>query len=498
MTRPMPNYRFIFKAAAVMLCFAGLARAQSTRPAGAFPDGAFPDGARAEPPGLRRVQERMSQLGLTDDQKVQFQAIKDEIAETVRGMGPELKNLSPDERREKVKSALGDVREKMMSILTPEQKKKLREAGPLAQPVPGGVNAGPATRPAVTAGPETPMIDRVRQAVIALGLTPEQKTQVDAIFEDASTQAAQIRKDAINGGVNGDRKTLRDKVQDLTTATREKLAAVLTPEQRAKLKETAPAGPGGRGAGLGLGGRKRAGKTDAPATRPATGDANPMNDGGMDGGRANPKNAGSNTPDTTAAKAAAVSSQAKTASPATQPVAAKVAANPAVKIAIGSPAPAFVATRLSGTEATNKSFTGKPLVLAFGSLTSPSFRDRLAKLEAVKKRYTGRANVVVVYTKEAHPADGWQVERNRDDKIEINAPTTMKDRLALAAKLKDMSKTSLDIVVDGMDDATLAAFGGSVEGAVVLTPLGTVLGTQTFCDPSGLPRMIDDALKAKN
>ena len=469
MTRLMPNYRFLLIAAVVMLGVAGLAEAQTTRPAG---------GARGEPPGLQRMQERMNQLDLTDDQKVQFQAIKDEVAETIRGMAPQLKNLSPDERREKMKSALGDVREKMMSILTPEQKKKLREAGPLAQQVPGGATTAPSGGP----GQDTPMINRMRQAVVALGLTPEQKTQVDTIFDDASKQAIELRKEAA-GGAKGDRKDLREKVQELTKTVREKLAAVLTPEQQAKLKETMPAGAGGRGAGLG-GGRKRGDKADAPATQPTMGDANTMND--------------SNTPNTTAAKAAAVSSQAKNAQPATKPVAAKVAAKIDGKIAVGSPAPAFTATRLSGTEATNKSFTGKPLVLAFGSLTSPSFRDRLAKLEAVKKKYTGRANVVVVYTKEAHPADGWQVERNRDDKVEINAPTTMKDRIALAAKLKDMSKTSLDIVVDGMDDAMLNNFGGSVEGAVVLTPLGTVLGTQTFCDPSGLPRMIDDALKAKN
>ncbi|MDB5325066.1 MAG: Iodothyronine deiodinase [Phycisphaerales bacterium] len=488
MSNPMPNYRFFFITAAVMLGIAGLARAQTTRPAG----------GRAEPPGLQRMQERMSQLDLTEDQKVQFQAIKDEVAETIRGMGPELKNLSPEDRREKMKSALGDVREKVMSILTPEQKKKLREAGPLAQQVPGGPTTVPSTGPAQTkssgaAGQDTPMINRMRQAVVALGLTPEQKTQVDTIFDDASKQAIELRKEA-TGGAKGDRKDLREKVQEMTKGVREKLAAVLTPEQQAKLKESMPAGAGagGRGAGLG-GGRKRGEKADAPATQPAMGDANTMNDGGMNG-TANANSSGSNTPNTTAAKAAAVSSQAKTAQPATNPVAAKIAA----KVVVGSPAPAFTATRLSGTEANNKSFTGKPLVLAFGSLTSPSFRDRLPKLELLKKKYNGRANVVVVYTKEAHPADGWQVERNRDDKVEINSPTTMKDRLALASKLKDMSKTSLDIVVDGMDDAMLSAFGGSIEGAVVLTPAGTVLGTQTFCDPSGLPRMIDDALKAKN
>ena len=481
MTNPMPNYRFLLAAGALMLCIAGLARAQTTRP----------DRGAAEPPVFQRMQERLADLNLSDDQKVQFQALKDEVAETMRGMAPQLKDLSPEDRRAKVRASLGDVREKMMSILTPEQKQKLQAGGPLAQQTPGAT-----TRPG---GRETPMISRMRQAVLALGLTPEQTTQVNTIFDDAAARAIELRQQAAgNKGDKSERKDMRAQIQDLNKKIHEKLAAVLTPDQQAKLKETMPAGGGrgGRGkAGLGKAGKpgaeKGGEKADAPATQPAA-DAGAMTGsmtGTADDGMMTTPPTG-----TTAAKAAGVSSQANT--PAASKSDAKSAA--AKPVAVGSPAPAFTATRLSGTEATNKSFTGKPLVLAFGSLTSPSFRDRLPKLEAVKKKYNGRANVIVVYSREAHPADGWQVDRNRDDKVEINSPTTMKDRLALAAKLKDLSKTSVDIVVDDMNDATLAAFGNTSEGAVVISPMGTVVGTQTYCDPSGLPHLIDDALKAKS
>ena len=200
MRNPMPNYRFLLTAGALMLCIAGLARAQTTRPAG----------PAAGPPMLQRMQERIDQLNLTDDQKVQFQALKDEVAETMRGMGPQLKDLSPEDRRSKMRAAMGDVREKMMSILTPEQKQKLRDGGPLAQQVPGQT---PTTRPG---GQEAPMINRMRQAVLALGLTPDQTTKVNDIFDDAAKRAIELRQQAAEDkGDKGARKDLRGQVQDL-------------------------------------------------------------------------------------------------------------------------------------------------------------------------------------------------------------------------------------------------------------------------------------------
>jgi Spy/CpxP family protein refolding chaperone len=456
MTTPFPNYRFILTAGLLMALFAALAEAQ-TRPAR--------EGREAGPPQLRGLQERISQLNLSDDQKVQFQAIKDEIAETIKGLGKGVKDLPPAERREKLQAALGDVREKFMSILTPEQKQQFAAQArngqrPLAQEQPGEMAT---TRPAeakvpgkrAAAGGEPPMLARLRENVEALDLTPDQKTKVDAIFKDAADKARELRKEAAGQENRG---AMRDKVQELTQGLREKLAGVLTPEQREKLRENLPAREGRRlGDGQREGQRKGA---DPPATKPSDANAN------------------HSTPDAAAAKAAAGSL-------------------PADVIAVGSPAPAFTLSRLNGSELSSKSLLGKPTVLAFGSLSSPSFRDRLPKLEQLKNKYRSRANVIVVYTKEAHPADGWQVERNRDDKVDITAPTTTKDRIALATKLRDLSKTSLDIAVDDIDDPTLHAFGDKINGAIVLSPTGLIAGVQTYCDPSGLGRMIDESFKVK-
>ena len=330
----------------------------------------------------------------------------------------------------------------------------------------GLADAAPATRPAdartpgrhplrdlragkngATTSPadgDGPMIARLRQALGTLDLTPEQKEKTDALLADANTQAKAIREQAA-----GDRDAARDKAKELAQSLRPKLAAVLTPEQKQKLAEQMP------GLRNGAAGGKREERRQ-----------------NRDGKKADD------------------------APPATQPAAADAPA--ANTPAVGNVAPAFTLRRVgSGAEVTNKSFTGKPLVLAFGSLSSPPFRDRLPRLETLRNQYRGRAAVLVVYTREEHPADGWQVERNKDDKIEVNQPTTLDERVALATQLRDRTKTTLEIAVDDPTDAVATAYGSRPQGAAVINRFGRIVGTQTFCDPSGLGRMIDEALIAK-
>lgn len=80
-------------------------------------------------------------------------------------------------------------------------------------------------------------------------LTADQKTKITAILE--KTQQA---RQALRGG-GGDQQANMAKMQELMTATRKDIRAVLTDEQKAKFPEVAPAG-GRRGGG---GGGKKAG-----------------------------------------------------------------------------------------------------------------------------------------------------------------------------------------------------------------------------------------------
>ena len=72
-----------------------------------------------------------------------------------------------------------------------------------------------------------------RAALAKLDLSADQQTKVDGILADAKAQLQALRGE----GKTGDRAALRDKVRTILRETHDKLAAVLTPEQKAKLRE---------------------------------------------------------------------------------------------------------------------------------------------------------------------------------------------------------------------------------------------------------------------
>ena len=402
-------------------------------------------------PQVRRFQDALAKLTLTDEQKKQVDQVRQEFAEQARDLAPTLKGLPPDERRQKLQSLTADARDKLKDVLTPEQMQQLRTG---MQAEKQGRQEKAADRPSGRkpladlkqgeTAEDGPAIQRVRAALATVGLTDDQKAKTDKILDDA---AAETRDRA-----GQDPAAAREKAGPVIKRVADQLAAVLTDEQKGKLAEAMPRlgkalGAKGDGKGRGKGGGKKATKPDdgSPSTRPAAG-------------------------------------------PAAGPVAAAVAG-------IGAPAPAFALTKLNGVAVTNKTYAGKAVVLVFASLTSPSLRDKLPGLQTLANRDRSRTAVLLVYTREAHPSDGWQVDRNADEHVEIAQAQTAPDRLAAAKRLRDESKTTLEIAVDGMDDATAAAYAAASDTAVVVGPTGAVAGRQRWCDPSGLARLVEESLK---
>ena len=64
----------------------------------------------------------------------------------------------------------------------------------------------------------------------------------------------------------------------------------------------------------------------------------------------------------------------------------------------------------------------------------------------------------MVYIREAHPEDGWQVPQNERQGIKIKQPTTEKERTDVAHKACTLLKISLPTLVDGMDDKVNQAY----------------------------------------
>jgi len=425
-----------------------------------------------EPHLMGRLDRALSGMDLTADQKQQIEQVKAEAAETMRPMLKGLKNLPPEERRQKVQEALSGVRDQLKSILTPDQMQQLqtklqseRRGGgeafqqnaqiapkdaPSTQPSEAPADTAKRGRRAQAGGP---MLQRLGDALGKLDLTADQKTKTDALLADVSEKMTKIREGAKDDQPNA-RQQARQVMQDLRT----QLQSILTPPQQQKLAQELPrlrneGGP-----------RNKADRQkDAP-----------------------PANAPSNT-NTTAAKAAGVSSSDSDTALLDGPT----------KLSAGDAAPDFKLYRLSEGTVSLHNFAGDPLVLIFASYSSPSFRDQAKLIDALRMRYRFRTNFLIVYTREAHAVGEWEVQRNADDGVQIQQPKTLAQRLDLAIRARRALNLATDMVVDDMDNTTAKAYDLGSDGAVVISPQGKIVGTQQWCDPYGLAPMIDAALRLK-
>ena len=85
-----------------------------------------------------------------------------------------------------------------------------------------------------------------------------------------------------------------------------------------------------------------------------------------------------------------------------------------------------------------------------------------------------RANFIVVYVREAHPDDGWQVQKNVKDGVIIDEPTTYEQRKEIARKCEVGLSLKIPIIVDKMDDAVEKAYAGWPDRIYLIDASGRV------------------------
>jgi hypothetical protein len=81
-------------------------------------------------------------------------------------------------------------------------------------------------------------------------------------------------------------------------------------------------------------------------------------------------------------------------------------------------------------------------------------------LDAMAKKYAKQADFKVVYVREAHPSDGWQVPQNERHGVVFQTPKTSEEREKVASACADGLKISIPIVIDGMNDKVEQAYAG--------------------------------------
>jgi peroxiredoxin len=465
---------------------------------------------------FERVRDLTSDLKLSAEQNSQIGLILARARQDFADMRADLEKMDPRDRVEHVRDLLTAVQGDIAKQLNPEQAKAFEQKvdamreqlrNRLRAEAGAGTAAGATTRPGnQQSGPsrrdgaESPRgqrgamaFERLKHSLERIELSPEQKSRVEQFLRDLKTKTDAIRQEA--GGAGAD---VREKVRDLMQESRARLQDILSPAQQQKLRELMT---GLRGDGAGRGepstqprrfeSRRRRGGERGTADQSnsemvggetmtgetMTGDAakNEMNAGGGEMAAASKSRSASR-----AARGARVSESAASVS----------------VPAIGAPAPELGLRKLDGGLIELSSLRGRVIVLEFGSYSSPSFRRRAPAMEQLKRDYGIRAQFFIVYTKEAHPAGGWEVDRNKDRDISIEQPATADARRQTAQAARDKLKITVPIVLDTMDDEVARKFGAGANSAVVIDRDGRLAARQEWFEPVALRRHIDAAIAA--
>jgi peroxiredoxin len=291
------------------------------------------------------------------------------------------------------------------------------------------------------------MVRRLREAMTKLDLSNEQKQKVDALLNDVQDKARELRREA-----QGDAQALREKGRQLIQDSRAKLQEVLSPDQQAKLRELMQQRQRGRG-----------NDETAPATAPTTKPSDKSGEKSGGGGAMAPPLQPSNE-----------------------------------RLAVGQQAPAFRVTKLDGTAVQLDSFQGKLALIAFGSYSSPSFRQRILSLEDLRREYGSRVSFLIIYTREAHPAGQWEVDRNREQQISIPDHKDLSQRKEMAKQARTKLKINIPLAVDSMEDEAARAYHACPNDAALLIDKdGTVLAYQQWFDAYGMKQAMMEALSNK-
>ena len=109
-------------------------------------------------------------------------------------------------------------------------------------------------------------------------------------------------------------------------------------------------------------------------------------------------------------------------------------------------------------------------------------------------RYSDRVRFIVVYIREAHPTDGWDIgSENR-----LTDPTTIAERRQVAGQCEQALQYGIKTYVDEMDDAVMKAYAAWPERLYLVDTQGIVtyaggLGPRGF-SPEELQEALDTLL----
>lgn len=483
----------------------------------AAPPAERPAGDNRPPPGERRAadtqrpggpmrmiadyRQAVISLDLSPDQRQRVREVFATVPERLRELAEQTQDMDRRQRAERFRELMQDINGQVNQHLSVEQQAALQEKvaeirerraeergdatrrGPRADRQPPAdtptPDAAPPQRGAgraggqATGGNRGAMMERFAEAVTSLdGITAEQKAQLETILADARQAVDEIRRKARDAGPGADRQTAMREAREVLESTREQVLEVLSAAQRAQLRDKLQPAGGAQRRGDGPAPGRRSDATERPAT-PAQPPGERPDDGAM-------------MPADTPPAPPATNAETPTTKPAADAAGRSV-------LRPGDPAPPFALPTTAGRQVSLATLKTRPTVLVFGSYSSPAFRDSADDLNRLAKRLDGRANLYIVYTREAHPAGEWDVQRNREAGISVPRHASATERLAAARQAVKSLNLDPTVLVDTMDDATLSAYGNHPTAAVVIARDATVLAYFRHFNAHAVRRAVDEA-----
>lgn len=130
---------------------------------------------------------------------------------------------------------------------------------------------------------------------------------------------------------------------------------------------------------------------------------------------------------------------------------------------------------------------GRIRAFMFSSITNPPARFQLPLWDRLQEKYAGKdVDLFTIYGKELHPKD-------KPNFKDYPAPKSEYEKRRYARDLAAMTK--LPVLVDGLDDAVLDAYGRVPNGVYVLDKDNNLVFRGTWADSRKIEHIIDTLLK---
>lgn len=130
---------------------------------------------------------------------------------------------------------------------------------------------------------------------------------------------------------------------------------------------------------------------------------------------------------------------------------------------------------------------GKVRAFMFGSISNPPARAQLPFWDKLLEKYdTAQVELFVIYGKELHPGD-------KKNYSAYPVPATIAQKLAYAMDFAQLTK--LPVLVDGLDNKVLDAYGRVPNGAYVIDADGNLIFRGTWADSRKIEQVLDTVLK---